>query len=62
MSEEYAIPDYGEPDHVEPDHSVDQLRVPPHSIQAEQSVVGGLMLAIGFYSPLPPRNKQEAVS
>jgi uncharacterized membrane protein len=25
-------------------------------------VVGGLMLAIGFYSPLPPRNKQEAVS
>jgi len=39
MSEEYAIPDYDEPD-----HAVEQLRLPPHSIQAEQSVVGGLML------------------
>jgi uncharacterized membrane protein len=25
-------------------------------------VVGGLMLIIGLYSPLPPRSKQEAVS
>ena len=28
----------------EMDESVDKLRVPPHSIQAEQSVLGGLML------------------
>ena len=44
MTEEYAIPDYGDSDYDTSDHAVDQLRVPPHSIQAEQSVVGGLML------------------
>jgi replicative DNA helicase len=27
-----------------PDYAVDALKVPPHSIQAEQSVIGGLML------------------
>jgi len=27
-----------------PDYAVDSLKVPPHSIQAEQSVLGGLML------------------
>ncbi|MGE5385638.1 MAG: replicative DNA helicase [Betaproteobacteria bacterium] len=27
-----------------PDHAVNQLRVPPHSIEAEQSVLGGLLL------------------
>jgi replicative DNA helicase len=27
-----------------PDHAVDSLKIPPHSIQAEQSVLGGLML------------------
>lgn len=27
-----------------PDHQVDTLKVPPHSIEAEQSVLGGLML------------------
>ncbi len=27
-----------------PDHAVESLKVPPHSIQAEQSVLGGLML------------------
>jgi replicative DNA helicase len=26
-----------------PDHQVDSLRVPPHSIEAEQSVIGGLL-------------------
>ncbi len=44
MSEEYPIPEYDEPNYAESDYAVDQLRVPPHSIQAEQSVVGGLML------------------
>ncbi len=44
MSDEYPIPDYPEPDYSEHDQAVEQLRVPPHSIQAEQSVVGGLML------------------
>jgi replicative DNA helicase len=27
-----------------PDYDVESLKVPPHSIQAEQSVLGGLML------------------
>ncbi len=27
-----------------PDYEVESLKVPPHSIQAEQSVLGGLML------------------
>jgi len=27
-----------------PDHAVESLKIPPHSIQAEQSVLGGLML------------------
>ncbi|MCQ8129036.1 replicative DNA helicase [Methylomonas rivi] len=35
MSEDY---------YFAPDHAVDSLKVPPHSIQAEQSVLGGLML------------------
>lgn len=35
MSEDYYFP---------PDHAVESLKVPPHSIQAEQSVLGGLML------------------
>lgn len=35
MSEDY---------YFTPDHAVDSLKVPPHSIQAEQSVLGGLML------------------
>ena len=28
-----------------PDREIAQLRVPPHSIDAEQAVLGGLMLA-----------------
>jgi len=32
-----------------PDHRVEQLRVPPHSIEAEQAVLGGLMLAPEAY-------------
>jgi replicative DNA helicase len=35
MSEDY---------YFTPDHAVESLKVPPHSIQAEQSVLGGLML------------------
>lgn len=31
------------------DHRVEQLRIPPMSIEAEQSVLGGLMLAPGSY-------------
>ena len=27
------------------DSRIDQLRVPPHSVEAEQAVLGGLMLA-----------------
>ena len=29
---------------AKPDKQVDTLKVPPHSIEAEQSVLGGLML------------------
>ena len=29
---------------AKPDHQVDTLKVPPHSIEAEQSVLGGIML------------------
>ena len=35
MSEDYYFP---------PDHAIESLKVPPNSIQAEQSVLGGLML------------------
>ena len=35
MSEDY---------YFTPDHAVESLKVPPHSIQAEQSVLGGLLL------------------
>lgn len=35
MSEDY---------YYAPDHAIESLKVPPHSIQAEQSVLGGLML------------------
>src|SRR5688572_33404491 len=31
------------------DARIDQLRVPPHSIEAEQAVLGGLMLAPDAY-------------
>ena len=32
------------PDFMPIDHEVDSLRVPPHSVEAEQSVLGGIML------------------
>ena len=32
------------PDYPEADQEMEQLRIPPHSMQAEQSVIGGLML------------------
>jgi replicative DNA helicase len=32
-----------------PDHQLDQLRIPPHSIEAEQSVLGGLLLDNAAY-------------
>ena len=31
-------------DHFTPDHQVAQLRIPPHSVEAESSVLGGLLL------------------
>jgi replicative DNA helicase len=31
-------------DHFAPDHQVAQLRIPPHSVEAESSVLGGLLL------------------
>ncbi len=39
-------PDYPEPDYAEPDYPdpAAGLRIPPHSMQGEQSVLGGLML------------------
>ncbi len=39
MSLDASLPDYDEAD-----DGVDRLRVPPHSVQAEQAVIGGLML------------------
>lgn len=42
MSLESPVPDYD--DFPAPESDVDALRVPPHSLQAEQSVIGGLML------------------
>jgi replicative DNA helicase len=37
-------PDYGPPPRYASDHQVEALKIPPHSVQAEQSVLGGLML------------------
>jgi replicative DNA helicase len=33
------------PESFRPHHNVDSLRVPPQSVEAEQAVIGGLMLA-----------------
>jgi len=33
-----------EPDDVVPDRQLAQLRIPPHSIEGESSVLGGLLL------------------
>ena len=37
-----TFPDLG--DEAPPDRQVAQLRIPPHSIEAESSVLGGLLL------------------
>ncbi len=39
-----AVPDYPEELPAYPDLDTETLKVPPHSIQGEQSVIGGLML------------------
>jgi replicative DNA helicase len=31
------------------DHRVDQLRMPPQSVEAEQAVLGAIMLSINAY-------------
>ncbi|MGV6825467.1 MAG: replicative DNA helicase [bacterium] len=41
------------------DDAVDGLRVPPHSIQAEQSVIGGLMLANDAWDQVADRVGRE---
>ena len=33
------------PDSIRPDHKLEALRLPPQSVEAEQAVIGGLMLA-----------------
>ena len=38
-----------------PDEATEALRVPPHSIQAEQAVLGGLMLANDSWDPVSER-------
>ncbi len=37
--------DRDDDDYDRPEPRLDQLRVPPHSVEAEQAVLGGLMLA-----------------
>src|SRR5688500_11930185 len=33
------------PDYVAPARNIEHLKVPPHSVEAEQAVLGGLMLS-----------------
>ena len=35
--------------HARPDDEVARLRIPPHSVEAEQSVLGGLLLDNGAW-------------
>ena len=42
-----SFPDLG--DDAPPDRQVAQLRIPPHSIEAESSVLGGLLLDNGAW-------------
>ena len=44
MAESDFLPDYGfEPPYFE-DRQLASMKIPPYSVQAEQSVLGGLML------------------
>jgi replicative DNA helicase len=47
------------PDYPEMDAEVEQLRVPPHSLQAEQSVIGGLMLDNSTWDQVADRVSNE---
>ncbi len=58
MSFESAYPD-SPPDYPEMDAEVEQLRVPPHSLQAEQSVIGGLMLDNSTWDQVADRVSAE---
>ena len=58
MSVESAYPD-SPPDYPEMDTEVEQLRVPPHSLQAEQSVIGGLMLDNSTWDQVADRVSAE---
>ncbi len=58
MSVESAYPD-SPPDYPEMDAEVEQLRVPPHSLQAEQSVIGGLMLDNSTWDQVADRVSAE---
>ncbi|MDD5036582.1 MAG: DnaB-like helicase N-terminal domain-containing protein, partial [Methylococcaceae bacterium] len=44
MSEPEYFPDYGPQPPYFDDRQIAELKIPPHSVQAEQSVLGGLML------------------
>jgi replicative DNA helicase len=58
MSFETPFPD-SPPDFPEMDAEVEQLRVPPHSLQAEQSVIGGLMLDNSTWDQVADRVSSE---
>ena len=58
MSFDSAYPD-SPPDYPEMDAEVEQLRVPPHSLQAEQSVIGGLMLDNSTWDQVADRVSAE---
>ncbi len=47
------------PEYEEADAGVDRLRVPPHSVQAEQAVIGGLMLDNGTWDQVADRVGSE---
>nr|WP_052470049.1 replicative DNA helicase [Thiolapillus brandeum] len=47
------------PEYPEMDAEVEQLRVPPHSLQAEQSVIGGLMLDNSTWDQVADRVSAE---
>ena len=58
MPIESSYPD-SPPDYPEMDAEVEQLRVPPHSLQAEQSVIGGLMLDNSTWDQVADRVSAE---
>ncbi|TCO76983.1 primary replicative DNA helicase [Plasticicumulans lactativorans] len=47
------------PDYAPPDRETDALRVPPHSVEAEQAVLGGLMLDNAAWDQIADRVSEE---